>query len=121
MNNSGYRRKALTGRCFHVCRVPKEPAWGLVQLQVAFFDPAELSFDLTENAGEHSRQYKADQDQAEDIEAGDRGLCSCGNIIDPAGIYADLTPETSGAHSGGHSRAVHLHFENAGRDRSRNG
>ena len=53
--------------------------------------------------------------------AGDGRLRPGGDVVDPAGVDAELADKAAGAHAGGDGRTVHLQAENAGRHRAGDG
>ena len=59
---------------------------------------------------------KADHDQTNPVACCDSSLCAGFNICQPAGIYADLSYQTTGSHTRRNGCAIHLHFKHAGRD-----
>lgn len=86
-----------------------------VQLQIAFFDPADLTEDMSEDQGQNSRQDEADHNQSEPVETCNRCLCPGRNVIDPPGKDANLSNQTAGAHTAGNSCSIHAQMEHTGR------
>ena len=93
----------------------------LVQLHVAVFDPAPLAQGDREQPRQHRRQHERHKHKTQPVHAGAGRLRPGGDVIDPAGVDAELADKAAGAHAGGDGRTVHLQTENARRHRAGDG
>src|SRR5699024_896774 len=83
-------RPVLTGECKIEPRKMHRKGEESAQFQVALFDPAQFPLDLTERPAQKGGQDKAEQHKPRPVPGGDGGLGPRGNIVQPAGVDADL-------------------------------
>jgi len=88
-----------------------------LQLQIVLLDPAALAQWQGDEPGKDGGEDEGDQDKTQPVHTGNGGLGAGGDVADPAGIDADLSHQTAGAHAAGYGGTVHLQAEHAGGDR----
>ena len=88
----------------------------LVEFEVAVLDHSGFAEGDRDQGGQDCGENEADQDETDPVSGSDGGFGSCCDVIDPAGVNADLSDQSAGAHAGCNGCAVHLHFEKAGGD-----
>ena len=90
----------------------------LLQLQVAVLDPAPLAQEEGEQQRQHGGENEANQDKPNPVHRQNRGFRAGGNVVQPAGVNANLPDQTASAHAAGNRRAVHFEVEQARRNRA---
>ena len=63
-------------------------------------------------------ENEANQDKPNPVHRQNRGFRAGGNVVQPAGVNANLPDQTASAHAAGNRRAVHFEVEQARRNRA---